>query len=179
MTAGGTHITVIDHSNCSCFHRSIRVFLHAEPDLLTYFDKLANTDKLPTLASLLDSAHLLADQYTSQAATEHALSFCEATNPTRTNKIPEGSPWTCSFVPPVLSDPSAPGIAAAAGTDDAPEVHKEAAGFDGDRVLRNSELFLIDFGWWIEMAWAVPEGDIGRVFEILKVNQFSPSSNVV
>ncbi|KIJ89643.1 hypothetical protein K443DRAFT_154869, partial [Laccaria amethystina LaAM-08-1] len=41
--------------------------------------------------------------------------------------------------------------------------------FDGDRVLANSILFLQDFGWWTEIAYAVPEGDIGRVFEILKI----------
>jgi hypothetical protein len=47
--------------------------------------------------------------------------------------------------------------------------HVEAEGFNGDQVLANSALFLEDFGWWIEAAYAIPEGDIGRVSEILKV----------
>lgn len=55
-------------------------------------------------------------------------------------------------------------------TEHIPKVHQEADDFDGDRVLANSILFLQDFGWWIEVAYAVPEGDIGRVFEILKVH---------
>lgn len=54
-------------------------------------------------------------------------------------------------------------------TEDVPKVHKEPDNFEGDRVLANSILFLQDFGWWTEIAYAVPEGDIGRVFEILKV----------
>jgi hypothetical protein len=45
----------------------------------------------------------------------------------------------------------------------------EKAGFDGDRVLANAILFLQDAGWWVEAAYAVPEGDIGRVWEIMKV----------
>ncbi|KAJ7926378.1 hypothetical protein B0H13DRAFT_1862410 [Mycena leptocephala] len=46
--------------------------------------------------------------------------------------------------------------------------HKEPPGFNGDRVLSNSILFLMEFGWWIELNYAIPEGDVGRVFEILK-----------
>jgi len=49
------------------------------------------------------------------------------------------------------------------------KVHKEVDGFDSDHVLANSILFLEDFGWWIEAAHAIPEGDVGRVNEILKV----------
>ncbi|KAF8232602.1 hypothetical protein L208DRAFT_1377576 [Tricholoma matsutake] len=50
-----------------------------------------------------------------------------------------------------------------------PKVHQETDKFDGDRVLANSIFFLQDFGWWIELTYAVPEGGIGRIFEILKV----------
>jgi len=35
--------------------------------------------------------------------------------------------------------------------------------------LANADLFKLDFGLWIEAQWAVAEGDIGRVLEILKV----------
>jgi hypothetical protein len=53
--------------------------------------------------------------------------------------------------------------------EDGPKFHKEKEGFNGDRVLSNSILFLMEFGWWIELNYAIPEGDVGRVFEILKV----------
>lgn len=55
--------------------------------------------------------------------------------------------------------------------DDGPKkTHVESPGFDGDRVLANSILFLQDAGWWIEASYAVPEGDIGRVYKIVKVS---------
>ncbi|THU84698.1 hypothetical protein K435DRAFT_573488, partial [Dendrothele bispora CBS 962.96] len=41
--------------------------------------------------------------------------------------------------------------------------------FTGDRVLANTILFKSEFVLWLEMAYAIPEGDIGRAFEILKV----------
>jgi hypothetical protein len=36
-------------------------------------------------------------------------------------------------------------------------------------VLSNAILFLMEFGWWIELNYAIPEGDVGRVFVILEV----------
>ncbi|KAJ7845025.1 hypothetical protein B0H14DRAFT_2584918 [Mycena olivaceomarginata] len=57
--------------------------------------------------------------------------------------------------------------------EDGPKFHKEKDGFDGDRVLSNSILFLMEFGWWIELNYAIPEGDVGRVFEILKIFVFT------
>jgi len=61
-------------------------------------------------------------------------------------------------------------------SESVPKVHQEAENFDGDRVLANSILFLQDFGWWIEISYAVPEGDIGRAFEILKVKFIQTAS---
>jgi hypothetical protein len=45
-------------------------------------------------------------------------------------------------------------------TEDLPKIYQEANGFDGDRVLANSIPFLQDFGWWAEIAFAVPEDDL-------------------
>lgn len=56
------------------------------------------------------------------------------------------------------------------------KVHQETETFDGDRVLANSILFLQNFGWWIELRYAFPEGDFGWVFEILKVRNFDSKS---
>ncbi|KAJ7660455.1 hypothetical protein B0H17DRAFT_954170, partial [Mycena rosella] len=41
------------------------------------------------------------------------------------------------------------------------------------------QIFLQDFGWWIEFSKAVPEGDIGRVWEIVKlwIFKFAGSSH--
>jgi hypothetical protein len=45
--------------------------------------------------------------------------------------------------------------------EEGPKTHKEPPGFDGDRVLSNVILFLMEFGWWIELNYAIPEGDVG------------------
>lgn len=47
--------------------------------------------------------------------------------------------------------------------------HVEDPDFSGDRSLANEALFLQDMGWWVIAAHAVPEGEIGRVWEIMKV----------
>jgi hypothetical protein len=71
-----------------------------------------------------------------------------------------------------IEDPDAPRNKPVASkvADDTPKVHQEKEGFTGDRVLRNSQIFMQDFGWWIEFCHSVPEGDIGRAFEIMKVS---------
>ncbi|KAJ7923991.1 hypothetical protein B0H13DRAFT_2399024 [Mycena leptocephala] len=58
-------------------------------------------------------------------------------------------------------------------TTDGPKVHQEEPGFDGDRVASNAILFLMEFGWWVELNYAIPEGDVGRVLEILKIFIFT------
>ncbi|KAK7025756.1 hypothetical protein R3P38DRAFT_2356357, partial [Favolaschia claudopus] len=45
--------------------------------------------------------------------------------------------------------------------------------FNGDRVLSNSILFLMEYSWWTELNYAIPEGDVGRVLEILKIYIFT------
>jgi hypothetical protein len=71
-----------------------------------------------------------------------------------------------------IEDPDAPRNEPVASkvADDTPKVHQEKEGFTGDRVLRNSQIFMQDFGWWIEFCHSVPEGNIGRAFEIMKVS---------
>ncbi|KAJ7687731.1 hypothetical protein B0H17DRAFT_1160422 [Mycena rosella] len=56
-------------------------------------------------------------------------------------------------------------------------IHVEEDGFEGDRVIANEALFLQDMGWWIIAHHAVPEGEIGAVWEILKIWIFSFSGS--
>jgi hypothetical protein len=156
--------------------------------LLEYFEKLSTVDKLPTLDTLLEKATLLTDRYVSQAAPVHSLSAVEAASDDYENKVPNGTPWVGpvrSATSPQSTDPDFDDLPelvditepeppvetpeTAKKADDTPKHHEEKSGFTGDRVLRNSQLFMMDMGWWIEMAHAVPEGDIGRVWEIMKV----------
>ena len=120
-------------------------------------------------------------QYASQDAYEQALSSAESTNAPAPLKVKLGPPFTSqnshstnantssldtgtSSENPEADPPFLP-------TENIPKVHKEAENFDGDRVLANSILFLQDFGWWTEIAYAIPEGHIGHAFEIMKVRK--------
>ncbi|KAK7050355.1 hypothetical protein R3P38DRAFT_2604844 [Favolaschia claudopus] len=59
------------------------------------------------------------------------------------------------------------------------KAHTEAPNFQGDRALANEILFLQDMGWWIIAAHAVPEGEMGRIWEVMKIwiFNFSGSTN--
>ncbi|KAF7371606.1 hypothetical protein MVEN_00016000 [Mycena venus] len=72
---------------------------------------------------------------------------------------------------PITPEPTEP--TAKSHEEEGPKIHKELPGFNSDRVLSNAILFLMEFGWWIELNYAIPEGDVGRVFEILKIFIFS------
>lgn len=110
------------------------------------------------------------DRYASQDAYEQALSKAESTDAPAPMKIEFNSLWTRS----AHSVSSMPESSTAPDTNEnLPKAHQESKDFDGDRVLANSILFMQDFSWWMELAYAIPEGDIGRVFEILKVNNFA------
>ncbi|KAJ7434199.1 hypothetical protein B0H11DRAFT_2119313 [Mycena galericulata] len=74
-------------------------------------------------------------------------------------------------VPP--TEIPAPELPKAGGGTEGPKIHTEEVGFDGDRVFANTILFLMEFGWWIELNYAIPEGDVGRVMEILKIFIFT------
>ncbi|KAJ8089135.1 hypothetical protein PM082_014383 [Marasmius tenuissimus] len=81
--------------------------------------------------------------------------------------IPLGSHWEASVAPTEEEELEL-------------DKHRELEGFDSDRVLANSLLFIRHYLWWIEMSYAVLEGDTGRVWEILKVwiFVFAGSTNV-
>jgi hypothetical protein len=131
-------------------------------DLEKYFAGLETAGQLPDLDMILDDATMLADRYMSQAAIQNSMHTAEATSPKNPNRVPLGSPWTARGSSDSATDTNS--------MNTPPTSHKETPGFTGDRVLRNSEIFLLDSGWWIKMAWSVSEGDIGRVWEIIKVD---------
>ncbi|KAJ7884792.1 hypothetical protein B0H14DRAFT_2260456, partial [Mycena olivaceomarginata] len=134
---------------------------------------------------LLGDACTLVDRYATQSAILTSLSASESRDPARENRVPEGTAWVAPLhthpsaapvedeVPDLveIEDPDAPRNEPVAPkvADDTPKVHREKEGFTGDRVLRNSQIFLQDFGWWIEFCHSIPEGDIGRAFEIMKI----------
>ncbi|KAJ6563964.1 hypothetical protein B0H19DRAFT_1285077 [Mycena capillaripes] len=157
-----------------------RIVLGCESDLLTYFDELAANDCLPTLDDLLEHASIIRERYACQTAYEQSLDKAEQDTASTRTKFPEGSAWTPANVPeehtaaqtPHYTDPKE-ASSKSSNDEDGPKTHKEPHGFNGDRVLSNAVLFLMEFGWWVELNYAIPEGDVGRVLEILKV--FDPT----
>ncbi|KAF8166721.1 hypothetical protein K438DRAFT_1528770, partial [Mycena galopus ATCC 62051] len=144
-----------------------RLVLECKDDLLAHFDNLATTKKLPSFDELLAHTSVIRERYASQTAYEQSLDKAEQDEASARKKFPEGSPWTPQCAP----ETKAPKKSTA--DKDGPKTHKELPGFNGDRVLSNSVLFLMEFGWWVELNYAVPEGDVGRVLEILKIFIFT------
>ncbi|KAJ6572387.1 hypothetical protein DFH09DRAFT_1277375 [Mycena vulgaris] len=182
-TVGGNVSSLLFNVEMLNFYH--RVFFEAE-DLDEYFDDLAAKGELPDLSTLLRHAIALVDHYATQSAIQNSLTAEDSTNPDRSNRVPEGSTWVAqtdthsraddddaSDLPGLVDivEPETPRNTTIPlkDSDDAPKVHEEKLDFTGDRVLRNGQIFMQDFGWFIEFAHAVPEGDIGRVWQIMKI----------
>ncbi|KAG6818589.1 hypothetical protein H0H93_003702 [Arthromyces matolae] len=155
-------------------------------DLAEYFRDLGEKDDLPHFEDLLEVAGTLVYRYSSQEAYMQALSKEESLGASNTMKIPEGKPWTASVQASEPTSNLGPNVeetevleseANNLGDDvlildKTPSTSGEKKEkFDGDQVLANEILFLQDAGWWIEASYAIPEGDIGRVYEIIKEHQ--------
>ncbi|KAJ7883931.1 hypothetical protein B0H14DRAFT_3432746 [Mycena olivaceomarginata] len=152
-------------------------------DLRDFFNDPKTLNPFPDFECLLGRAGMLVDKYPTQSAIQASLTLKDSTDRNRESKVKVGSAWTAETTtteddsePPGLSEieePDTPRNASvplpSKAPDDAPKVHEEKEGFTGDRVLRNSQIFMQDFGWWVEFAHSIPEGDIGGAFEIMKI----------
>ncbi|KAJ6627746.1 hypothetical protein B0H10DRAFT_2285786 [Mycena sp. CBHHK59/15] len=169
-----------------------RISFGAE-DIIEHFAK--PTQNPPDLHSLLAIAWKLVKRYTSQQAYDQALDKDWADSASGDMKIPPGTAW----VPPAENSRGRGGETGEEGDEDDPEVlvvdeaneeaeihsesddgapkkkkkrpsvHVEADDFTGDRVMANKILFLRDMGWWVIASDAVPDGEIGRVWEVMKI----------
>ena len=120
-----------------------------------YFSGLAKNNQLPSFDKLLEDALVVYQRYASLNAYERALSKCSASTPDPIMAIPTGKAW----VPPKDST----------SNEAHPKLLRKEEGFDGDRTLANSILFLHEYSTWVELAHVTPEGDIGHIWEIIKV----------
>ncbi|KAF8884726.1 hypothetical protein CPB84DRAFT_1816928 [Gymnopilus junonius] len=125
-----------------------RMYFDARSDLLSYFTDLVKQNELPTVETLIKKAETLVSHYATQDVYEQALSLAESTNAPAPMKITlESGSYVCT--------------ASSVDTDQGGSGPQHA----GEEVP--------NFSWWTELAYAVPEGDIGRVFEIMKIWIFS------
>ncbi|KAJ7447560.1 hypothetical protein B0H11DRAFT_1878681 [Mycena galericulata] len=149
-----------------------RIFFGAN-DIISYFQ--IRTLTVPDFDALWENARTLVRRYASQEAYHQALSGDFAESADEKMKIPRGSSWTA----PIDRDEANETGGKKKRKKKKKKAHTEAPDFSGDRSLANEILFLQDMGWWIIAAHAVPDGEIGRVWEIMKVwiFCFSGSSN--
>ncbi|KAJ7784967.1 hypothetical protein DFH07DRAFT_726168 [Mycena maculata] len=145
-----------------------RIWFGAE-DIIEYFAEPMHDSDLPDLLSLLVAARKLVKRYASQQAYTQALNKDFADTAHADMKVPLGTPW----VAPAETSRAKPDDAGGEPEEEMdpkrPTVHVEADDFMGDRVMANEILFLQDMGWWIIASDAIPDGEIGRYWEIMKI----------
>ncbi|KAJ6550920.1 hypothetical protein B0H10DRAFT_1968702 [Mycena sp. CBHHK59/15] len=148
-------------------------------DLHGHLRNLASIKTLPDLNTLLENAKTLVERYASQSSIQIALSASESSDSYLPNKVPKGSPWVApanancpqsdnvedahlpDLVEIVEPEPRVDPPVAVKVPEDAPKIHKQKSGFTGDRVLHNSEIFLQDFGWWMNSRGPFPKAILG------------------
>jgi hypothetical protein len=150
------------------------------------------------LDDLVAKADTIRQRYASQTAYDQSSSKSEYDKADPVSQVPSGTPWNSNSTADATPESTAddmPGLAdipedsepavdvppesavlptanaKATESKEGPKTHREAPKFDGDRVLGNAILFLMEFGWWIELNYAIPGGDVGRIIEIFKVGE--------
>ncbi|KAJ6527968.1 hypothetical protein DFH09DRAFT_1327907 [Mycena vulgaris] len=174
-----------------------RIWFEAD-DLITHFEKPMQNP--PDLHYLWAAARKLVKRYASQQPYTQALYKEFSDSVPAEMKVPLGTAWVAPIavhteeeetggepeeeeVDPVIVDEPGEEEEVVSEAEEGgkkrkkknkrPSVHIEAEGFAGDRVFANEALFLQDMGWWVIAAHAVPDCEIGRVWEILKGIQYS------
>jgi hypothetical protein len=125
-------------------------------DIFTHFAKL-NT--LPEIEDLIKAAEVLHRTFSSTCAIYHALNNTTIESEWSDNIAP-GSAWI-----PLLVFESSQSNATKRSKKEKPMAHHP----QGDCVLANSITFMRDTLMSREMSYAIAEGDLGCVYEIMKV----------
>lgn len=141
---------------------------------------LAKEAKIPTFEWFIEKAEQIVARYMTPDAYEQALSQPLNDSTPDILKFPIGAPYTSQTISTqnpnttreeIETDDAveAEAVPSSESQEKRPSAYIEKEGFTGDRVLANSILFKMEYSWWIEAAYAIPDGDIGRVWEIMKV----------
>ncbi|OSD03124.1 hypothetical protein PYCCODRAFT_1366450, partial [Trametes coccinea BRFM310] len=127
-------------------------------DLAEYFSILDSGDRLPSLSDLRSAAQTLHERYSSQRAWFDAM---------------EGGSAACDAGWPISGEGARPSESASAAEDSKESERISAkAAFKGDRTLAQSILFMNDAMLMRDASEAVAAGDIGRVWNDLKIILF-------
>ncbi|KAE9393249.1 hypothetical protein BT96DRAFT_829549, partial [Gymnopus androsaceus JB14] len=138
--------------------------------LQTHFKDLAEKDQIPEFSWFLEKSEWIVNHHMSFEMYEQALSKKANESAPDEYRFPTGDPYTAliTSVAEPIADPSKSGKS----KEKRPTAYEEKVGFDGDHVLANSILFKMEYSFWIEAAYAIAEGDIGCIWEIMKIFMF-------
>lgn len=160
------------------------MFLGAD-DIFEYF-KASTSKDLPTIDDLVQKAGILFDVYcTPKSHDYYATGGSGGPQPTSSGwSVPHGRHWDAPNDAPeeMTKKSKGPGKKKAKAkekekenTDTKPQDHETAKAeeppFDGDMSLGRSIMFMYDNIISREVAYAVAEGDAGRVYEGIKVSE--------
>ncbi|KAH7905521.1 hypothetical protein BJ138DRAFT_1130454 [Hygrophoropsis aurantiaca] len=140
---------------------------YLQDDLFKYFNDLAAQDALPPVEELEEAARKLHRAYSNTRALHHAASDAEEDTKWAA-RVPLGSAW--GGIQTGIEDAEGNHMASkqVAG-DNTGQVHCPKADF----VLAKSIAFMRDLIMSREAAYAAAEGDVGRVYEALKIMLFT------
>ncbi|KAK7446004.1 hypothetical protein VKT23_014627 [Stygiomarasmius scandens] len=143
-----------------CWQHELGFRTHEE--MLGHFEQQAKSNNPPKFDNLLAKAICITSRWVSLESVSQALSS-DMSSLSDDLKFPMGDPYESGGHAMNVDGEQQNGKL---------ESFKEKEDFEGDRVLANSILFKWEYSLWLELAYAVPEGDIGRVWEIMKVWTF-------
>ena len=142
--------------------------------MFQYFKDLDSQEKLPEFEDLEMLARKLYRAYSTTRGVYRAL-YDDGSHNEWSDFVPLGTCWS---VPPV--DPTSIHKSASTSRSKTTTKHHKANSskmkpadtppFKGDRTLGKSIALMRDFLLQREMAYATAEGDVGRVYEIMKVS---------
>ncbi|THU78559.1 hypothetical protein K435DRAFT_588157, partial [Dendrothele bispora CBS 962.96] len=141
-----------------CWRHELGFVTHE--DMFAHFEQQGKNNNLPDFDDLMAKAVRITSRWVSLESVAQALS-------SNTSSLPDDITFP-------LGDPYQFHATDNGGVNENPkfDLFKESKDFEGDHVLANSILFKWEYSLWLELAYAVPEGDIGRVWEIMKIWTF-------
>ncbi|KAJ6602367.1 hypothetical protein B0H10DRAFT_1958115 [Mycena sp. CBHHK59/15] len=163
--AGHTSLSFEPNSPSDILLYNFRLILKTD-DIFGYFDKLVAAKNLPDLDDLTEIAKKLHHTYSTARARDHAV-FDTGSTSTWAKTIPKGSAWA----PIEVEDSSLDKVKKkkTSTTKKKPKDMHPRAPCKGDFVLAQAMDFLCDALNSRKMATAVAEGDVGRLYECIKV----------
>ncbi|KAE9391314.1 hypothetical protein BT96DRAFT_945441 [Gymnopus androsaceus JB14] len=168
-----------------------------------YFDALANEAALPTYEWFIEKAEQIVDRYMMPDAYEQVLLETLNNSAPKHLKFPVSEPFyswrsttatTLAGTNQTPADDESGEVKDGDADEDEPVAqsskekkaagHIETAGFTGDHVLANSILFMMEYSWWIEATYAIPEVGAGNtnyvnlLLEMYCLFQYKSSKNL-